>query len=141
MVSHRTEVWLYRTLEAAFSMVLVWVEHVGPWHPQSSGLNRIAHCFLGCFVKIWVYLTLTLCVLKSQINSVITDVWMSARTEIDLMCCVLPSGHTFKCNGQELYTGKYKMQWTAVWLTVFWVVHVFGLFALVQEITKMGACS
>jgi len=61
-----------------------------------------------------VYCTLTPCVLKSQISSVTTDVLMSARTEIDLMCCVLPKGHTFKCNGQELYTGRYKMQRTVV---------------------------
>jgi len=112
---------------SGLSTVVVWIEHVNPWHPQSSGHNPIGHCFLGCIVKIWVYCTLTLCVLKSQISSVTTDVLMPARTEIHLMCSVLPKGHTFKCNAQELYTGRYKMQWTAVWLTVLWWVHIFGV--------------
>lgn len=52
MVSHQTEVWLYRTLEAAFATVVVWIEHVSPWHLQSSGHNPIGHCFFGCIVKI-----------------------------------------------------------------------------------------
>jgi hypothetical protein len=69
------------------------------WH------NPVGHCFLGCFVKSWVCCTLTHCVLKLQISIVTADALMSARPEIDLMCCVLPKGHTFKCNGQELYTG------------------------------------
>jgi len=127
MVSRRTEVWLYKTLEEAFSTVVVWVEHVSPWHPQSSGHNPVGHCFVGCFVKIWVYCTLTPCVQKSHVSSVTTDVLMSAKIEIDLMWCVLCKGHTFKCNGQELYTGRYKMQRTAVWLTILWLVHIFGL--------------
>ena len=63
------------------------------WH------SPVGRYLLRCFVKIWVYSTLTSCVLKTQISSVTKDILMSARTEIDLMCCVLPKGHTFKCNG------------------------------------------
>lgn len=61
MVSHRIEVWLYRTLEVAFSTVVVWVEHVNPWHPQSSGHNPIGHCFGGCCESLSVLYIDTLC--------------------------------------------------------------------------------
>jgi hypothetical protein len=36
-----------------------------------------------------------------SLGSVTTGVLLSARTDVDLMCCVLPKGHILKCNGQN----------------------------------------